>query len=234
MKVDLLILQLAVIFLPGIIWARLDATYAAKVRPSEVEFFLRAFLFGLTTYAAEFVVFTAVGRPFRMADLADAATRAVVDRDVLAEILWALVIGVTLAIAWLYFAKYKILTRFLQTIGATKKYGDEDVWDFTFNSRDVAVEYVHFRDLEHKFVYAGWVNSFSESDKVRELVLLDVIVYDFDGGELYRTPRVYLARPPDAIHIEFPYGQTDQSRAHSNDKPPNDGDGRLQQGETDH
>jgi hypothetical protein len=211
MRVDLLILQLAVIFLPGIVWARVDAVYAAKVRPSEVEFFLRAFLFGLTTYAVEFVIFTALGRPFRMADLADAATHAVVTQDIAYEILWALVIGAALSIAWLYFAKYKLLTRFLQWVGATRKYGDEDVWDFTFNSRDEAVEYVHFRDLENKLVYAGWVNSFSESDKVRELVLLDVIVYDFDGMELYRTPRLYLARPPDAIHIEFPYGPPPQS-----------------------
>ena len=54
-------------------------------------------------------------------------------------------------------------------------------------------------------MYAGWVNTFSETDRVRELVLLEVIVYDFEGQELYRTPRLYLARPPDAIHIEFPY-----------------------------
>lgn len=32
MEVDLLILQLAIIFLPGIIWAGFDASYAAKVK----------------------------------------------------------------------------------------------------------------------------------------------------------------------------------------------------------
>jgi hypothetical protein len=72
MKVDFLILQVAVIFLPGIIWARLDASYAAKVKPSEIEFALRAFLFGIATYAIEFLIFAALGRPFTMANLADA------------------------------------------------------------------------------------------------------------------------------------------------------------------
>ena len=229
MKIDLLILQLAVIFLPGIVWARLDASYAAKVKPSEVEFFLRAFLFGITTYAVEFLLFAALGWQFKMADLTDAPTKEVVSGDILHEVLWALGIGCVLAIVWLYISRYKLLTQFLQLINATKKYGDEDVWDFTFNSRDVAVEYIHFRDFENECVYAGWVNTFSETDKLRELVLLDVIVYNFEGIELYKTPRVYLARSPESIHIEFPYGQADKSEGTENDNPASDSsDGRLQ------
>jgi len=211
-KVDLLILQLGIIFLPGIIWAQLDASYAAKIKPSETQFLLRAFLFGITTYAVEFLVFGAIGRPFRMADLNDVATREIVSWDILFEVLWALLIGIVLSIVWLYAARYKLLTRVLQRIGVTNKYGDEDVWDYTFNSHDVAVEYVHFRDFENEYVYAGWVNTFSETDRIRELVLLDVVVSNFEGQELYHTPRLYLARPADAIHIEFPYSPTDQSK----------------------
>lgn len=233
MRVDLLILQLAVIFLPGIVWARLDASYAAKIKPSESQFFLGAFLFGLTTYAVEFLIFTAIDRPFLMAALADAGTREVVSRDILFEVVWALLIGIVLSIVWLYAARYKLLTRFLQRVGATRKFGDEDVWDYTFNSKDVAVEYVHFRDFESECVYAGWVNTFSETDHVRELVLLDVVVSNFEGQELYRTPRLYLARPPDAIHIEFPYLPNDQSRRPTDDGPPSSNNGRFQQGEAD-
>lgn len=218
MRVDLLILQLAVIFLPGIVWAQLDASYAAKAKRSDVEFFLRAFLFGLVAYAVEFLLYAALGKPFRMASLADASTRDVVSGEVLAEVLWALLIGTVLAVGWLYASRFKLLTRALQRIGATKKFGDEDIWDFTFNSADVAVEYIHFRDFENKLVYAGWVNTFSETDRVRELVLLDVIVYDFDGQEVSRTPRLYLARPPESIHIEFPY-RPDQPEALQDDGP---------------
>lgn len=208
MKIDLLILQLAIIFLPGIIWASLDASYASKVKQSEGQFLLRTFLFGITTYAFEFLLFAAIQRPFRMAELADASSHEVVGHDVPLEVLCALPIGSLLAIVWLYGARYKLLTRFLQLIGATKKYGAEDVWDYTFNSADEAVEYVHVRDFEQQYVYAGWVDTFSETDRVRELVLRNVIVYDFESQEMYRTPRLYLARPPDAIHIEFPYQET--------------------------
>lgn len=105
----------------------------------------------------------------------------------------------------MYAAKGKWLTRFLQKIKATKTYGDEDVWDFTFNSSDAASEYVHVRDFDNEIVYAGWVSTFSESEKLRELVLTKVKVYDFAGTEIFETPRVYLARKPEGIHIEFPF-----------------------------
>jgi hypothetical protein len=86
----------------------------------------------------------------------------------------------------------------------SKQYGDENVWDFTFNARDKNVEYVHLRDFDKKVVYAGWVELFSGTEKVRELVLHDVEVFDFDGKQLFASPRVYIARPMDNIDIEFP------------------------------
>jgi hypothetical protein len=98
-----------------------------------------------------------------MADLANASTKQVVTKNIFNEIILGLVISVVLSVGWLYVSTYKIITRVLQTIKATKKYGDEDVWDYTFNAPDAAVEYVHVRDFENEYVYAGWVNSFSKT-----------------------------------------------------------------------
>jgi hypothetical protein len=49
------------------------------------------------------------------------------------------------------------------------------------------------------------VTTYSETEKLRELVLRDVIVYNLEGEELYKTPMLYLARAPENVHIEFPY-----------------------------
>jgi len=106
--------------------------------------------------------------------------------------------------------------RFMKRIRATKRYGDEDVWDFTFNAHDRNVEYVHLRDFDKEIVYAGWVERFSDTEKVRELVLHDVKVYDFEGNELFATPRVYIARPMDDIDIEFP-AQPERGQEHSDE-----------------
>jgi hypothetical protein len=205
MKIDLVIVQFAIIFLPGLIWAGLDSRYARKSKPSEFEYTLRAFLFGMTSYAATFVIYAAFGRPFNLSDLSGAASTGQFTPSIFKEVVSALVVGLVLAILWLYASNYKWATRFLQKIGATKTYGDEDVWDFTFNSSVAAVEYVHFRDFANQIVYAGWVREFSETEKLRELVLRDVEIYDFDGNKLFDTPLVYLARDPENLHIEFPY-----------------------------
>ena len=60
------------------------------------------------------------------------------------------------------------------------------------------------RDFTERVVYSGHVIVFSESGQLRELLLENVTVYDFDGNEMYRMPRLYLARERENIHIEFP------------------------------
>jgi hypothetical protein len=205
MKIDQFIIQIAVIFLPGLIWAGLDSRYALKSKQSEFQYSLRAFLFGLASYAVTFVIYSALGWPFSLADLSGAAATGMFTPSIFKEVASAVGVGLILAILWLYISNYKWDTRFLQKIRATKTYGDEDVWDFTFNSPVAAVEYVHFRDFVNKVVYAGWVKEFSETERLRELVLRDAQIYDFDGNKLFDTPLVYLARSPENIHIEFPY-----------------------------
>lgn len=205
MKINLFILQLAIVFLPGLIWAGVDASYARKSAPSDMAFLFRTFLFGLISYAVTFVLFSLAGWQFTLVDLSLAETDTLAPRASAYEVISAIVVSLALSIIWIFASTYKWVTRFLQWINATKTYGDEDVWDFTFNSRNAAVEYVHFRDFANKIVYAGWVNTFSETGKLRELVLRDVQIFDFDGKMLFEMPLVYLARPPESIHVEFPY-----------------------------
>ncbi len=206
MKVDVLVLQLAILFLPGLIWAGLDARYVLQSKPSDSEFFLRAFLFGLASYAITFIIYSLCGQSFTIVVIENIGTHNdVVTPSIFKEVLVATAISFILAVLWIYAASYKLLWNFLRLIRATKRYGDEDVWDFTLNSRETAVEYIHFRDFENKLVYAGWVSTFSETDKLRELVLYNVQVFDFDGEMQYEVPLLYLARKPENIHIEFPY-----------------------------
>ena len=211
MKIDLLFVQLAIIFLPGLIWASLDSRYASKSKSSEFHYILRAFLFGMASYGVTFALFAIFGWPFRVADFSDAATRGIFSPATFADIAAGTLVGLLLAILWLYASNYKWATLFLQKIGATKTYGDEDVWDFTFNSSVAAVEYVHFRDFTNRIVYAGWVKEFSETEKLRELVLRDAQVYDFEGRFMFEMPLIYLARNPENIHIDFPYRPEDHS-----------------------
>jgi heme/copper-type cytochrome/quinol oxidase subunit 2 len=205
-KFDAFIFQIALLFLPGVIWARLDVAWARPNKPSDLEFFVLSFLYGIASYVITYCIYMLFVGDFEFVnvDRPSLLTGAVIQ-----EVIVATIVGFVLGLAWIYASTYKFMARTLQHIKATKRYGDEDVWDFTFNSRSKSVEYIHWRDFEQKLVYAGDVNTFSEAGDTREIVLRDVTVYDFDGNKLYDVPLMYLARKSDSIHIEFPNPNTD-------------------------
>lgn len=199
------LLQLAILLLPGVIWAHLDGRYASKQKPSELEFLLRAGIFGLVSYAVTFGIFYALKWQFEIVDIAAAETKSVLNERIAFQVVAASCVGLGLSIFWMYAVNFKLMSKFLRLIRATGTYGDEDVWNFSLNAGDAAAEYVHLRDFANRVTYAGYVAVFSETDKLRELVLKDTLVYDFEGNLLFDSPRIYLARPSDGIHMEFPY-----------------------------
>jgi hypothetical protein len=198
------LIQIAILLLPGVIWTHLDAKFGSRSNPTQIEFLFRSLLFGLASYVVVYALYWLAGVEFAFIDLQQAQTSVVIDRHVLGQIAAAMAVGFVLSLLWLYAITYKWMTRFLQRIKATKTYGDEDVWDFVLNSRSAESEYVHVRDFENKIVYAGWVTLFSETGKTRELLLNDAQIYDFEGALLFATPRVYIARKAEGMHVEFP------------------------------
>lgn len=205
MTPSLFLLQLAILLLPGVIWAHMETRFVTGTKPTQTEFLVRSLLFGLTSYAITYLVYYKAGWSFRMVELEKVAAENVFNPDIAWQIILATGVGFVLSVLWLYAERYKLLTRFLQCIGATNAYGDEDVWDYTLNSRDAASEYVHFRDFENQLVYAGWVLTFSETGKLREIVLKDVQVHNFEGETLFETPLLYIARKAETVHMEFPF-----------------------------
>lgn len=201
---DFALAQLALIFTPGIIWANIDTKFGAGLKPSQTTFFIRAFIFGMGTYAFLFLLYSFFDKEFGYANLADDQVTINL-MELKDEIAWSIPLSFGLSVIWLWLVRFRILKRFLHAVGATRRYGDEDVWSYTLNSDDKRVEYVHMRDLENGFIFAGWVNTFSESEECRELLLSDVIVYDETGKEISRPPVLYLARPKGNIWLEFPY-----------------------------
>jgi len=203
------LLQLAILLIPGVIWAHLDAKFAAKTKPSQTEYFARTLMFGLASYIVTYFAYSLCGQDFVIVDFTQVDKANVITRAIAIQIAVATVIGLCLSVVWMYCVNYKVMVRILQKIKATKHYGDEDVWDFAFNSSDPASEYVHVRDFDNKIVYAGWVNAFSETGRLRELILTKAQVFDFDGNLLYETPRVYISRKTEGVHIEFPATESD-------------------------
>ncbi|WP_158807452.1 DUF6338 family protein [Beijerinckia sp. L45] len=210
---DILFLEIVIIFIPGIIWERIDNRFGINRPTSQFDILRRAFCFGLTSYVI-LVLLLALAKDFAPASYQQYITFKMasfqkdsytLDKAVVNEIILASGVALVCSFLWLYITNHKLPVRFMQFMRATKRYGDEDVWDFTFNSRRAEVEYIHFRDFENELTYSGWVELFSETGQAREIVLRDVVVTSLDGSAAYRTPRIYLARAMDKMTIEFPY-----------------------------
>jgi len=205
LNVSTLFFELALIFIPGFVWMKIHSRYGFKGERTQFDLILNAFIFGVISYAFLYVIYRCRGWNLRIFDL-ESDSKKLLQPEIFPEIMAALGIAVLGGIVSLYVENYKLVTRFVQSIRATKTFGDEDVWDFVFNSSSPSVNWVNFRDFEQRVTYSGWVELFSESGQLRELVLREVEVYDFEGAKMYQVPRLYLARERDNIHIEFPKG----------------------------
>jgi hypothetical protein len=206
-----LVLTLALIFLPGIIWARLDARYAQQEKPSQFELIVNVFVFGLIAYLVTYLVYlipcisSVASFNLTTIDLDDDVVAQSIQRTVVDDILVATAMSLILAPVWLRIQRGKFLVRFLQNIGATNRYGDEDVWDFLLSSDDPRSRYVNVRDEQTGQTFSGFVDMFSEARGLRELVLSQVEGYDtLTGLKTIEVTRMYLARDPKGITLEFP------------------------------
>jgi hypothetical protein len=189
LNVSALFVELALIFLPGFIWLKIHMRFGAKGETTQFDMILNAFIFGVISYLILYGIYAYRGATLALLDM-DTNSTKLIDPKIIKEILYAIGVAIIASIVTLYVENYKMLTWIVKTIRASKRYGDEDVWDFVFNSSPNTENYVFVRDFEQRVVYAGYVDLFSETD--------------FESVEMYQMPRVYLAREREHIHIEFP------------------------------
>lgn len=118
------------------------------------------------------------------------------------EILIASLFGVLIGIIITAGINHKILNRVLRRIRVTSKYGDESLFYYFLNSKDI--EWVYVRDEENSRIIQGIVQSFSESSECQELLLHNVSVYSNDKKAklLYKVPSLYLSFPYGKLQIE--------------------------------
>lgn len=134
--------------------------------------------------------------------------KAILDEKVAiawSEIIIASLIGVPVAFSASAFHTYKLANRIGRFIRVTRRFGDEDVWDYFNNLPDIPeYEWVFVRDHKTGLVYFGWIYAYSDSEKDRELLMCDVDVYTNDKGEfLYKTGMLYLCRDRYDLTIEM-------------------------------
>lgn len=210
MQFSELTVRLLLIFFPGIISAIIiDNLTIHRGRELKV-FLLNAFILGLSSY---FVLFTWIYvnnwivkmrglEPTWKVNFLDSLIDKTSDIHII-EVLIATIVSVLLGLSISAAINYKLLHRFAKRIKITKKFGQLDVWSYTFDSPDIG--WVIVRDLNQDLMYQGWVEAFSDTFEANELLLRDVMVYrNTTGEELYFMSGIYITRDLKSIIIEFP------------------------------
>lgn len=111
----------------------------------------------------------------------------------------------TLAIPIAYFASwvvnFKIFNKISQKLRISNKYGDENLFTFYLNAKEV--DWVYVRDIGNNLTYQGQVISYSENDSIQEIVLSNVTVFSYkESEEYYSVPSLYLCKNMGSFIIE--------------------------------
>jgi len=213
--------QLALIFAPGLIWANIDEKYGEGKPPNTVKFFVRSFLFGLTTYVVLYLIYYLLSldtNGLRFEFNSSEGQSALTDLYLKpADIFWSIPLSLCLSIVWLYIVSFKLLRKTLHSLGATRRISDGDLWSTILNEDSIGGKHIHFHDTAKGLIYTGLLDKFSENEIDRELVLLNVTVYsndhynteqegdsDTELQELFKARRLYVSCEKNSFLLEFP------------------------------
>jgi hypothetical protein len=200
MKISALFIRVVVLVLPGLVGSLFYRKLRGGRQQKDWRDLAEITLFALSSYAlygAAMELFATNG---------PAALKALFDESVpvrWTEVVVASFISIGVAVLASFAQRYKFTNWFGRKIGATNRYGDEDVWTYLHNS-DIG-SWLYVRDHKQELVYYGWLEVFSESKDDRELLLSDVEVYSNETSELlYTVPLLYVSRDAHDFTIEIP------------------------------
>lgn len=211
MTISAFLMRVVFLAVPGIVSYMLFRKLAGKTKCEKWEEWCQVVLFSLIIYGTYGIFvwfFGFIG--WSKGELA--FCKAVLDENaaiVWREIIIASLLGIPVAFIASAIHTYKLLNWVGRRISVTRRFGDEDVWDYFHNLSDIPeYEWVIVRDHKVNLLYFGWIQAYSDSYKERELLMGDVSVCDNDSGEpIYEVERLYVCRNKYDITIEIPKTQ---------------------------
>lgn len=138
----------------------------------------------------------------------------------LSEVAKATLLAPIVALIASSFVNYKLINKIAKSIKVSQKYGDENLFSFFLNAKEV--DWIYVRDKGVGLTYFGRVVSHSECDHIQEIVLSEVTVHEYEtSDELYSMPIIYLSRPLGSFVLEVPETATSEKKEGENGKEAN-------------
>jgi len=203
------VVSLIVIFVPGIIAAVISDKITVHSKWNSFKFSLYALVLGLISYTFLQIIFYAIdiikSFSFNVSSWSHLAVwnRAVSDAFMIPhkEVVLATLLSIPVAFFASFLINYKVFNKLANKFNISSKFGDENLYSYYLNTDEM--DWVYVRDIENNLTYQGRVNSYSENDRMQELVLYEVTVFRYeDSAQLYSIPAVYLTKENGKFIIE--------------------------------
>ena len=221
---DLSIFALILIYLPGLLVARVDMYYGSDRAPALQNQFYNLIFFGslahifaaLLYQVASFVSAKFLPTNWKFSLQYDVwffsfaewnKPREIILNECLDEIAVATLISILIVAGWLKIARKFYIQRVLQRLQLTNQFSEKSLWSHLQNQKLEENEFVNVRDRVNNIIYSGWIEMYFEYENVRELLLRNVTIYEMSTmKKLYKevAPSLYISRPSTDLVLEFP------------------------------
>jgi len=200
MEISELTLKLIILLIPGAIACVIYEKITIHKKWNAFPFVANSILFGASSYIIAQLIFNLIGNDSTFDNFwSNLPTKEIPYKAVNKSS----IIAVILSLICAALDYHKVLNNFAKRLKITNKYGDENLYSYFLNAKNVDEVYV--RDIKNNITYHGIIDAFSETSEFKELVLRDVKVYSYDKSKfMYTIEKVYLSRPKDDIIIEVP------------------------------
>ncbi len=201
MEIPELTLKLIILLTPGAIASIIFEKLTIHEKWTSFQFIANSILFGGTSYLTAQLAFNICSDDKSFDNFwLNLPSKEIPFNAIIKAIITSVFIGFLCA----SLDNYKVVNRIGKYLKLTTKYGDENLYSYFLNADNV--NEIYFRDIPNNITYHGMINSYSEANDFKEIVLRDVKVYDYETSTLmYELDKVYLSRPKDDIIIEVPF-----------------------------
>ena len=210
MQISDLTIRLIILIVPGIIATLIVDTLTIHREWSPFRFSIYSVLLGVTSYLFDQVFLSLWGLLTPLcqyiptppsltfwSSLFNTKTPISIN-EVIVTCLCSLVLGLLVTSITHHQYLYKIAKK----LKVSDVYGEQELFTQFIRAKDV--EWVWVRCKTTGLTYKGYITSFAENEKLQEIELGDVTVYNSeDSNKLYELSKIYLASSPGDFIIEI-------------------------------
>jgi len=108
------------------------------------------------------------------------------------EVLYASIISIIIGVIASWIRTNRIIFKIAQFLKITRKFGEGDLYYEYLRQENLNLVYVH--EIGRELTFSGYVNYYSQTDKIKELVLKNVEVFNYVTSEhLYDLDSIYFS-----------------------------------------